>query len=393
MVSAQPVVLANTDMQALSYTAQQGDLTAKYLLALKYKYGDQIEQDTEIAAQLFLEVAAANYAPAQGHLAEQYYFGDGVKKSYSKAQRYAEQASIAGDALGQYIYGALYERKLIKDIPKEETLSTYQLAAYWYDQSAKKGNADAMVALAKLYDRGRGVDKNKVQAFNWFFQAAKFGHSEGRLEAGIRLFEGEGCTKNYSMSETLLSKVDEKDLTASAKVGLGYFQYQGINQPKDYLKAYQNFTYGARMGSADALAFLAEMYSEGHYVEKDPKKAFGLYLKAAQKGNALSYEKIARLYFNGDGVDKDFGKAFKYFEKAAEHGSANAMKRLAIMKYHGHGVDQDYAQAFFWAYLYQLKSQNDSMVSLVGRNIGEVQKASIAEKARVWIINNKRSGF
>ena len=52
---------------------------------------------------------------------------------------------------------------------------------------AKKGDIDSQYELATMYESGRGVSKDRIEAFKWYEKAANQDHTEAHLAIGILL--------------------------------------------------------------------------------------------------------------------------------------------------------------------------------------------------------------
>ena len=50
----------------------------------------------------------------------------------------------------------------------------------WFGKAAGKGDLDAVVAVAWLYENGLGVPENKTRALELYRQAARGGHGNAR---------------------------------------------------------------------------------------------------------------------------------------------------------------------------------------------------------------------
>jgi len=59
------------------------------------------------------------------------------------------------------------------------TPADFGAAAGWFDKAANQGDASAMLALAALYERGKGVAKSDVQALKWTILAT---YDDGEYE-------------------------------------------------------------------------------------------------------------------------------------------------------------------------------------------------------------------
>ena len=59
------------------------------------------------------------------------------------------------------------------------TPADFVAAAGWFDKAANQGDASAMLALAALYERGKGVAQSNVQALKWTILAT---YDDGEYE-------------------------------------------------------------------------------------------------------------------------------------------------------------------------------------------------------------------
>jgi TPR repeat protein len=58
------------------------------------------------------------------------------------------------------------------------------LGAYWLQQAAERGSADAMQWLAVLSARGVGVAQDHGESLRWLRRAAQLGHAIAREQLG-----------------------------------------------------------------------------------------------------------------------------------------------------------------------------------------------------------------
>ena len=136
---------------------------------------------------------------------------------------------------------------------------------------ANQGNIRAMYDVGKLYERGRGVNKNITKAAEWFQKAASVEHAPAQARLGILYFEGRGVAQNYNKALALL--------TSAAKQNIPSAQFQ-----------------------------LANMYELGTGVSQNLKKSIAWYKKADQYGYYLAKAKVTRLekiLSSGDSVSPD----------------------------------------------------------------------------------------
>ena len=90
----------------------------------------------------------------------------------SGAKDCGTQAAVQRYAIAQVHLGVLYEEG--RGVPQD-----YIQARQWYTQAAVQGYAIAQVHLGVLYAEGRGVPQNFVQAHKWYNLAAANGEKVG----------------------------------------------------------------------------------------------------------------------------------------------------------------------------------------------------------------------
>lgn len=79
----------------------------------------------------------------------------------------------SGDASAMYRVGHMYATG--SGVEKD-----YVEAFNWYKRAAKAGNTDAMYALGEAYEHGKGVREDIQQAVNWYDQATLKGNKAAK---------------------------------------------------------------------------------------------------------------------------------------------------------------------------------------------------------------------
>jgi hypothetical protein len=83
------------------------------------------------------------------------------------------QKAEAGDASAMYRLGRMYAAG--SGVEKD-----YVEAFNWYKRAAAKGNTDAMYALGEAYEHGTGVREDIQQAVNWYDEATLRGNKAAK---------------------------------------------------------------------------------------------------------------------------------------------------------------------------------------------------------------------
>lgn len=88
---------------------------------------------------------------------------------FDTAAREFQSLAQAGDAVGQYYLGLLYEEG--QGLPQD-----YEQAVHWYKKAVAQGNVDASYALGQLFSKGKHVPRDLTRAYLWFDLAANAPH-------------------------------------------------------------------------------------------------------------------------------------------------------------------------------------------------------------------------
>ena len=94
-----------------------------------------------------------------------YLNGDGTKADYAEALKWLTMAAKAGDSLGQFKLGVMYENAM--GVPQDRVT-----ALMWYTVSAAQGNEAATKAIDPLKKQMSFMDVGKAQDMAKAFKPA-----------------------------------------------------------------------------------------------------------------------------------------------------------------------------------------------------------------------------
>ena len=158
-----------------------------------------------------------------------------------------------------------------------------ELAVLWHEKAAKLGHAKSMIALAKIYQKGKGVPKDMEKTALWYKRAADSGNIEAMATLGIR-YES------------------------------------GIDLPQDTEEAIIWYRKAAELGHMNSMISLANIYHRGQGIPKNIKEAAKWYKKAAFSGDVNSMLYLGCIYEEGDGITQDIVEAERWYRKASDAG-------------------------------------------------------------------------
>jgi len=163
----------------------------------------------------------------------------------------------------------------------DQELAHYQSRIDALKPAAAAGDITAQVEIAGLYRHGEEHTRNTGQAFKWYNEAAKKGHTGALYAVGSMYANGEGVKQSY-------------------------------HRAADWYRA------AARIGRhRDAQFALGDLFFHGRGVGHDYGTAIDWYRKAARGGHPVAQHLMGTMYQMGWGVDKDAAEAFKWYSLAA----------------------------------------------------------------------------
>lgn len=142
-------VAANASIAVYWYkkAAEKGYHHAQHNLAVAYANGEGIAPNMGHALRWWKRAAKQGNTDSQYNLGIVYATGnEQVKQDLLKAEKWWRKAAISGDAMAQYNLGTLYANG-------EQKVTSYCEAIRWWQQSAKGGLSQALVAIEVLKQR------------------------------------------------------------------------------------------------------------------------------------------------------------------------------------------------------------------------------------------------
>lgn len=128
--------------------------------------------------------------------------------------------------------------------------------------------------------------------------------------------------------EELIKQAEQGDAEAQFKLGLAYYNGDGIN--RNYRKAYHWFLKSAEQGNSEAQYWVGYMLRKGKKIGTDYKKAMEWFRKSALQDNPSALLHIGGMYHNGEGCKRDVKVAFEYIKKAADLGLPKAYMYMGV---------------------------------------------------------------
>lgn len=342
--------------------AQAGNPEAALLLGIMYERGIATAANQEQALYWYRK---ASLNPVNTFILGTYYAsGEGVNKDVAKGRQLLQQSADAGFSYANLNLAVLNQQtgdhfieELEKARQKNNSRAGLLLADYYLQQAddpynmklardiyqhfADKGDRDAQLKLAFLYDKGLGGEANMEAALQWYTLAAEQGQPQAQYLLGQMYQLGKvGAQPDYEQAKKWYTAAKGKYIPAAVALG---FIFDTVED--DYLGAIENYQLAADANDNIGLLNAGLVYEDGKGQPVNLQKAEVVYKQAAEKGYAPAMSQLAGLYFRGINGHKDEQKALHWYKKAAALNDRDANYQLGLLSETGVATKLNFADA------------------------------------------------
>jgi TPR repeat protein len=246
--------------------ADKGYEHALFRLAQLYQNGTK--RDYVEAFRLYTLAARQGYQPAQLATCVSSEPAWEEKKSklpdnlvpgeleYPSCLQMWEAVAGQGNVELQYSLGMMYE-----EVGTDSSLSE---AARWYSRAAECSHTLAIYHLGRLYETGRGVHQDYLQAIKYYKIARDLGNRDALYQLGIIYQHGKGTRPDTKKAIDYYTKAAEKGNTM-AQFTLGQLFEKGELVSKSILEAVKWYSMSRSYGNDNAHNWLYNNYDQEYY--------------------------------------------------------------------------------------------------------------------------------
>ncbi|MDH3232237.1 MAG: sel1 repeat family protein [Alphaproteobacteria bacterium] len=267
--------------------------------------------------------AVASYEAGKKYLERADYRGAAISFSAAAAR---------GDARAQFELAKLFEAG--KGVRKDRTraLSLYRRATVGLIPAARRGHADAQFILSGLYRNGLGVKRDRVQALRMLRAAADYGHPKALYQLAIYNEWGVDMPRSDAAARMLYRKAADKG-SVKARIMLAARHMTGTGERRDQSQAIEYLEWAARDGTPDDQWAIAGWYGKKVFGAFGQKAALRLTRKAAQRGHVAAQARLSKLYrVGGKGVERNAVRAYVWGRLAERRRNAGKPYALAAAR-------------------------------------------------------------
>jgi len=158
------------------------------------------------ALEKYLLVAEAGSIEAQLLVGWIYQVGRGVEKNLNESHYWFLKAIESNAPEAQFYLGRLYEQE-----------RKYQEAINCFRKSAMQNYLPSIYQMGTMYALGKGVVRNKEEAYKHYEQAANLGHLMAQREVGIMMVKGHRGVKKIPQGILTLMRIPYKVVRLALK--------------------------------------------------------------------------------------------------------------------------------------------------------------------------------
>ncbi|KAJ3424816.1 sel1-repeat-containing protein ybeq [Anaeramoeba flamelloides] len=209
-----------------------------------------------------------------------------------------------------------------------------------FKQAAKKQDHEGLFYLGEYFYQGIILKKDINKALRYFKRSALLGNSKAMTRIGSMRLKGEGpCKRDLVKALFILIKASE--IGNSKAEHLLKTCLNKKPQPK-HVKTALELIHEKAESIPKYQLLLGILYAEGNGVTKNEKLSFEITMKAAVAGNTTACRLAGVKYYKGTGVEKNHLKSFQWLTMAAFSGDARCENSLGFSYQNGIGTKQDF---------------------------------------------------
>ena len=337
----------------LGRAADGGNTAAQYALGCAYESGIYYTRNIKKAIYWYKLSAAKGYEPSVSRLRlldeerelhalfeKSFSDPDGTVPLLGKKKKAILACAKRGRVWAMYLYAFFLDMTDTNDKGKFEALTWYKTAAakgyplcsykagemiftlrqqgkitveafpFFYN-AAKRNIKEAMYMTALCYEIGCGTDINPFMAHEWYEKAREKGHRRSACALGIIYEDGRGAERDVKKAESLYREAN----TSYAKYRLSLLLLREDRQSKEGINLMLE---SAGEGNIYAQIKCGIWKMLGKYTARDDKAAYAYFCAAAKSGDSMA------LYLTG--LCRETGRGTKKSQQGAESSYQQAKK-------------------------------------------------------------------
>lgn len=257
------------------------DFPDKNYATAAYYYFKSIKEGRYNTSGLLHLATEKNCSQAYAYLGEIYMDKLGhIKQDIAKSRDYFKKAADNGNARGicglGRLYGKCYEYSLEDNGHSDTFTHINRDAIKYFEDAINIGYTEAKYWLGTMYDRGKGVSKDRNKALSLYREAADKGYAYAQHALGLKYEKGEGVNQDYKLAIEWYSKAAKEPQMFSAYHALAHMYKDGLGVEINMVKYYEWHELAAKYGDKDSISWLRNyLYKIDFKPSRNLMKAIG----------------------------------------------------------------------------------------------------------------------
>lgn len=341
------------------------DTSCMCMIGYGHLNGDCVEQNINLAIQLFEKASELGCLTATRELGVMYLRGDKVESNYEKAYNYLSSINDDEDALAyiglMHIYGRYFEKNnaeginlILESINKGSTVGKGLLKEAFYNNALtleedvqvceyfiqSDNDAESMWHLYVSYKNGNGVEKNFDKAMKWLEKAVEYQNPRALLEMMKYYYLGDIVERDLIKAEEL-GKLAVLKGNRTAVNNLLIIEKELFGDNQGY-NAYISFILEEAIKCNDEALVAAYRYYSDLKDDKYYDTAFNYLERAIANRNPSSFFKMGCVFYNGElGKSVDKSKAYEYWIIGTQNNDPYSMNMVGNAYIKGEVLQQN----------------------------------------------------
>jgi TPR repeat protein len=229
-----------------------------------------------------------------------------------------------------------------REIFEAKAISADDVASFNAARSgAEAGDAEQMFAVARKFEKGIGVSRDKRQAFHYYLEAARRDHATAKYFVGLCYRDGTGVDANQHEAVRWFTEAAKGPHLAQAAVQLALMLKAGADVNAAEVVALLRRAASPIFRSREAQYHLASILELGIGVTADLSEAARYYELALKGGEQGAGVDLAAMFINGRGVPCDINRGLTILEQLATQKFPMAHYNLGFIYEAGKSVAKD----------------------------------------------------
>jgi TPR repeat protein len=230
--------------------------------------------------------AAASYKAGKKFLDRADYRGAAISFSAAAAR---------GDARAQYELAKLFDAGMGVARDRDRARSLYRRASVGLIPAAANGHADAQFILSGMYRKGLGVPRDLQRSISLLKAAADYGHAGALYQLAIYNEWGVGMPRAEEAARRLYREAADKG-SVKARIMLAARHLTGTGERRDGSQAIEFLKWAAKDATPAEQWAIAGWYAKKVFGNLGQRASLRLTHKAAQRGHVKAQARLAKLY-------------------------------------------------------------------------------------------------